>query len=177
MTYNTSLLLRSGFDLHEYVYKFQQFNEGMAEMTAQREFMSDVTSFGGAPLFLAIIGIAFFLNMNLFWRLLVGIVACYVMVIAIRLMYFRRRPDKSKVRNVLDRVAQSSFPSLHAMRVTVLGVVLIAFFPHVLIRIFVAALILITGYTRVYLKRHYTSDVVAGTILGIIVAGIIVSVI
>jgi len=139
-------------------------------MTATKEVITDITAFGGSSLFLLAIFLFAFVNMAVFWQLVLALITCYALTIIIRTFYFRQRPDKSKVRNIFERIAQSSFPSLHAMRAAALGIIVAGFFAHPAVPVVLVLLIILTAFSRVYLKRHFISDVIVGTILGIAVS-------
>jgi undecaprenyl-diphosphatase len=140
-----------------------------------KEAVYDITGLGGNPVYLVAAFLFYFTNPQVTWQLLLGLVVCYATTLIIRLAWFRQRPDKSKVTNFYERYSQSSFPSMHAMRTAVLAVVLMFAFQNLVIQIVLGALLVLTMYSRVYLKRHYVSDVIVGAILGII-AGVLLGV-
>ncbi|MCP4762286.1 MAG: phosphatase PAP2 family protein [archaeon] len=60
----------------------------------------------------------------------------------------------------------SSLPSWHSMNATMMVITIVDIFP---IFIYIAIiLIVITGFSRIFLRMHYLSDVVLGIFLGII---------
>ncbi|SCL62247.1 undecaprenyl-diphosphatase [Micromonospora citrea] len=91
----------------------------------------------------------------------------------LKLLFGRQRPD------LPDPVAQApglAFPSGHALNAALAaGVLLVVFLPHagpVARRVVPAAallLALVTGFSRVALGVHWTSDVLAGWLLGVAV--------
>ena len=103
-------------------------------------------------------------------ELLFALILLYVIVSIIRLFYFKKRPDSQKFSGFLTKIDASSFPSMHAARSTVLASVVWQLFSFswsagIILGLFV----LLTGFSRVYGKRHYWSDVIAGWIIGGIV--------
>ena len=86
--------------------------------------------------------------------------------------YARPRPD---LVGHLDVVHTASFPSGHAMMITVtyltLAAIVIRFFDDLRVRVYVivAALFIcvLVGLSRIYLGVHWPSDVVAGWALGV----------
>ncbi len=144
--------------------------------TPGKELITDVTGFGGMPVFVAMILLGFALDTTFGLRLIVGLITCYVITALIRMFWFRRRPDHSVVRkspwyiHTLDRFAQSSFPSLHTMRATVWSCAFALFFQHPLLYVVAVLVIMLTGYSRLALKRHFLSDIIAGAAMGIIIS-------
>ncbi len=140
-------------------------------MSMFHELMQDVRGLSGLPLVLVLVIVAFFvgeivLSAQLFFTLVVS----YALTILIRLVYFKHRPEKRKFTNVVGKVDASSFPSLHAMRASILATLFSLFFNNIFLSIMFFFLAVCVGYARVVQKRHYKIDVLAGFILGIFVA-------
>lgn len=133
-----------------------------------REFLQDVKALGGAPFFLIVIVFAFFTYTELAYVLLWGFVGTLLLTAAIRAVYFRPRPDRTKYRTWWERLDASSFPSLHAMRAFFLATVFSMSFPSVILGVLLFACAGAVAWMRVWKKRHYVSDVVVGCVLGIL---------
>lgn len=86
----------------------------------------------------------------------------------IKLAYPTERPVKMKRNTFLQKYLASSFPSVHSARAATL--LMLCFFTvpnnNVLLGMFLL-LALGIGYSRMYVKKHYLKDVVAGWLLGI----------
>ena len=65
-----------------------------------------------------------------------------------------------------------SFPSGHATSVFAVATALAAFYPRLTWLLYVPAGAIALG--RVYLERHYASDVMAGAMIGVLVASAVV---
>lgn len=102
-------------------------------------------------------------------KLIVGMALMYVVAIVIRLFYFKPRPEKLKYNSWIEKIDASSFPSIHSGR----AVFLYAFFVILalgnLVNTLVFLLMLLIFCSRIYLKKHYWIDVIAGAVLGGIV--------
>ena len=83
---------------------------------------------------------------------------------------FNSNPEefKNKIKSsLIEKIDSSSFPSMHAARATVLS--LFAYFNlQFNLFIFILILSLIILYSRIYLKKHYFRDILAGILIGIL---------
>jgi len=93
-----------------------------------------------------------------------GVIVLY----AVRLTVKRRRPigEMPKEFAIIPKMEEYSFPSGHAMRNSIFPVILYSYF-GALPALAVSAPILAAVLSRVYLRLHYFSDIVAGGILGV----------
>jgi len=137
---------------------------------AIKTIFQDFSLFGNLLFYLFIICLEFAFENYLFsFKLFLSLVIGYLVVIIIRLSYYKSRPNKQKYSNLLEKLDSSSFPSMHAVRIMLIGLFFIDFYKNYLIALFFMSTILIVGYSRYYLKKHYTIDIVAGYITGICV--------
>ena len=100
--------------------------------------------------------------------LILSLAAVTIVVAAIRLVYFKPRPDmKIKKYNILyERIDNSSFPSIHVARGVMLS---IAFFKAApIMSPLLAILVVAVCASRIYFKRHYIVDITAGALIGLI---------
>ncbi|MBI4146358.1 phosphatase PAP2 family protein [Candidatus Woesearchaeota archaeon] len=134
------------------------------------ELIQDVKALGGLPLFVLLILFAFATARDvLAAQLLAGFVLAYTVTTLLRLVFWKQRPDKEKYRGFVQKVDSGSFPSLHSMRAAVLATVLGWYFANWLSVLF-GVLAVAVGVSRVVQKRHFIRDVLAGLVLGVIVA-------
>lgn len=143
-------------------------------LSTVKEMIFDATAFGGLAFFVASIVFAAFFDSRLALQLFAGLALSYLVCFSIRWVYFRPRPDGSVIEHWYDRVTQSAFPSLHATRVTALGVIAGVFFDDVWMWVFFSVMVFVTAWTRLLLKRHYVSDVIGGVIGGVLIAALVV---
>lgn len=103
----------------------------------------------------------------MFSKLVVSLVAVTLIIIFFRLSYRKTRPDMKKraYRTIYETADNSSFPSIHAARATMLSVAIFSKFPLMLP--VVAFLLLAVCASRIYFKRHDMIDITAGIVLGL----------
>lgn len=97
--------------------------------------------------------------------LLIGIFVTALIVIALKFLIRRRRPEGT-FGSFYRRTDPHSFPSGHAARATMLAVLVIGWGPVWLAPILLIWAPLVT-VSRVAMDLHYLSDAVAGAVLGI----------
>lgn len=133
------------------------------------DFMRDWTGLAN-PLVLFFFSVALFGFGNLLIKLIgiwfINEIAC----LALKYIFFKDRPNRVEFKNFWTRLEASSFPSIHASRTAVLAS-FVFLQPHfdIWIKIIFIFLALLVGYTRVYLKRHFWVDVMAGWLVGVII--------
>ncbi|VVB81510.1 PAP2 superfamily protein [uncultured archaeon] len=135
------------------------------------ENLQDLKGLAGNPLIVVAMLLALILGkLVLFWQLIVGFVIAYALTITVRLLFFRRRPDKQAYHNFIGRFDAGSFPSLHAMRASLFATLLSLYFSNSLLTALFALCAVAVGITRVVQKRHFISDVIVGLIVGVLIA-------
>jgi len=135
------------------------------------EFWQDVKALGGIPFYLLIM--LLFIILGDYKTTLVlglGVVLSYSLTILIRMLYFKERPQKVKYKTFVQKIDASSFPSLHVMRVVVLGLVLALTISAPLFSMLAVLCILLVAKSRIKQQRHHFSDTVGGMIFGILIA-------
>lgn len=136
--------------------------------------IEEATFFGGSFFFAFLAAFLFFTGKDL---LSLRLIALYVLslglAVLIRLFYFRERPDKEKYTNLFEKLDSSSFPSLHSMRVAGLFVLFNSFYGSFFISVIFLGVALLVFASRYFLKKHYVSDILAGAVLGMVLAYLI----
>jgi len=95
-----------------------------------------------------------------------------VLTYVLKPIFARPRPDSQLV-HILSSETDYSFPSGHAVAVVLLGGMMVMFLQGMAIRrrrfwlVFVAGVMVLVGYSRVYLGVHWLSDVLAGYAVGL----------
>ena len=113
---------------------------------------------------------------NAFWRpwaltVLLSIIGLAVIVLAIKFTIRRRRPE-GEWGGMYRRTDPHSFPSGHAARTILIGVLAIGLGPGWL-AIILCIWAPLVALARVAMGLHYLSDVAAGAVLGGIAGGIV----
>ena len=140
-------------------------------MTRQKnDLIRDISSFGSLFAYLFVLFV-FLIQKNyvLFNKLAIGLLFIYAIVIIIRSVYFKDRPKKYPHSTFIERLDASSFPSLHAARITFLYAIFINYFKNYIFLILGVILVALVSYSRIYLKKHDKTDVFVGIFLGVVV--------
>lgn len=141
----------------------------------KNDFFRDITSFASLWWYLTI-SLVFLItkNYDIFLRLASGLLLIYFIVVVIRTFYFKNRPKKYSYNSYMEKLDASSFPSLHSARAVFMSIVLMIFFDNVFLSALLAALVIITAYSRIQLRKHDLIDVLAGVVVGIVVYSIVI---
>lgn len=135
-------------------------------------WLEELSALGGMP-FYGIVSLAALslgktmLFINLLAAFLLGLLITY----AIRIIFPKARPSsRISSRHLMERLDSSSFPSVHSLRATILGVFFYASQPSYVMLAFSAILITLVSYARVGMKKHYVIDVIGGIFFGLIIS-------
>ncbi len=131
----------------------------------------ETTHFGSLWFYSFLVALMFILGEKILsFQLLVGFVLSYLIIVCIRVVYYKERPNKQTYKRFIEKIYASSFPSLHSIR----GAMLFIFFSLYYNTLLVSLLFLILSLTifasRYFLKKHYVSDIVAGAIIGFLLS-------
>ena len=172
------LAAREVFILKNFVFDDDVFAALRPYITpARTRFMNFITFFGkhDALIPLNILLIGYFLYKKKRWfaiRITALALSSLLLKFILKFYFQRARPDIP----VIEKVDGYSFPSGHALiGVVFYGLVIFVIWhevKHKWLRIFLivllAALILLISFSRIYLRVHYPSDVIAGLAVGFI---------
>ena len=136
----------------------------------KNEIVSDLSSPGSFFVYATVVAMFFVSgDYNFAMQLFIAAFAVSASIYIIKLFYYKPRPDnpkKVKYKDIFVKLNESSFPSVHSARATLLGIAFISRYQNPLAMAFAALIILSVAVSRIMLKRHYISDVVAGILLG-----------
>jgi undecaprenyl-diphosphatase len=164
------VLHQTGFDDLFFSF-FKKYNSDVAD-----ELMLFFTFFGThkflIPANLILIAYFLFIKKNKWYSIKVPVIALSSLglMFGLKHLFGRPRPDLP----LIFKADGLSFPSGHALfSVTFYGLIIYLIYKTVLNKtlkwiliIFLLLLVIIIGFTRVYLRVHYASDVVAGFCVG-----------
>jgi len=129
-------------------------------MHAIRQFSTDLSALGGLPVFLVMMVALPHHALTM----LAALAIAMGIVIPIRLIWRRARPEKREAKNIIEQIDASSFPSIHTARAAIIGLALVSA-PWM----YLITALIITGVAgaRITLKAHDLLDVSIGALLGI----------
>ena len=138
--------------------------------TVKKEFLKDISSLGGLGFFLLTIIFTYLIGETIFTiKLILSLGIIFIVVYSIKIFYVKPRPETEikKSFSFLEKLNKSSFPSLHTARISLLSTSVYSMNNNLIY--FSVLILLIVCYSRVYLKKHFFEDVIAGVILGLLV--------
>lgn len=137
-------------------------------------FWEFFTIFGSLGFYiLSVIFITFYEFYTLSFKLILAIIFAISIISSIRLYHYKPRPIKEKFSTMIGKIKSSSFPSMHASASLILFGFLTYEFFSILTLLICTVLFLLVCISRIYLKKHFTVDVLAGAFLGIVILIII----
>ncbi len=135
-------------------------------------FFRDLTALGGTVFYLLVLISTLLLDeKTVALKLIGGFLFSFLVVVLIRLFYFKNRPQKEKYHTFPERIEASSFPSWHTARALFLALLFGSVGQSVGIALFLIVLAVLVMYSRIFLKKHDGIDVLGGIVLGIITFG------
>jgi membrane-associated phospholipid phosphatase len=142
--------------------------------TKYAEYIRDFTAIGN-PFLLLLVALAALSNLDQFVHyiciLLLGFFVNEFVCSAIKFLWHKPRPNGQNFSNGFEKIDAGSFPSIHSSRISFvylsLGYIQYLEGNQFLLPVFVLV-ILIVGYSRYFLKKHFIVDILAGYGFGIL---------
>ena len=136
-----------------------------------KETIADTSAFGALPfyLFLIFLFLIFGETRLVIW-LVLGFVLSFAVVIIIKLFYFKDRPQKKEYKNIFERIDASTFPSLHSWRIIMILVFISYYYKSIYFAILLGVIAIIILFSRNYLKKHYWTDIIFGSLFGLLMS-------
>lgn len=147
----------------------QDNSHKMKHKELQRLFFSAGTWLGTPFFYLPIIAFLFTVQKELAVRLAIALLVIEVGGGIIKLAYPKQRPVPLPKGTLRQKWDAGSFPSIHTARITLVSLSIIRLYGSPASAVLGLLAALIVGYSRIYLKKHYLIDVVAGFAMGIII--------
>ncbi|HIH12529.1 TPA: phosphatase PAP2 family protein [Candidatus Woesearchaeota archaeon] len=132
------------------------------------KFFKDISPLGGGVLYSLVLLVVLGLQeMALFLRLLFGFLLTGMVVVLIRSVYFKDRPQRREYHSWMEKIIASSFPSWHTARAVFLALTFMTL-GGVYLKVVLGFIALLVGYSRIHLRRHDYWDVLGGMVLGMV---------
>lgn len=132
------------------------------------EFFTGITFLGSGYFHILLIIFMFILWKIRFLKIFIfGFLFSYLIAALIRMFYFKVRPKKENYTGFISKIDASSFPSIHTTNSSFIAIVLSNYLNNIYATFLLIVLVFIVAYSRIYLKRHYYVDILAGMIIGI----------
>ncbi len=129
------------------------------------EWMRDLTSLAN-PIILLLVPLCFLRWTPEYKMLLIALFINELAGSLIKLLFHKPRPDGQKYSNALEKIDAGSFPSLHSSRIALVYLTLAYLAPNLAFRLLFLGVIIVVGYSRIFLKKHYLTDVIGGYLFG-----------
>jgi len=133
-----------------------------------KDWMRDFTSLAN-PLILLFIPFAVLGPTKPYYILLVALIVNEVVGSIIKIVFPKKRPTGQSYKNILEKIDAGSFPSLHTSRITIVYLSLFASTTLLSLKIGFIIVIMLVGFSRIFLKKHYPVDVLGGLICGLLI--------
>jgi len=131
---------------------------------------ASITSFGSPVFYILVILALLKFSVPLALSLFLALIFVELFCIAIKLIYRKERPIPQHREDFFNKIDANSFPSVHSARISLVATMVSLYFKDAPIFITGIIIMLLVGYSRIYLKRHHLTDVLAGFLIGIITA-------
>lgn len=136
--------------------------------TKYAEYIRDFTAIGN-PFLLLLVSVATLATFEKFTHyfviLLVAFLLNELICSTIKYLWHKPRPNGQEFENGFEKIDAGSFPSIHASRISL--VYLSLSYLHymngnaILMPVFLTVIVVV-GYSRIFLKKHFFVDVMAG---------------
>ncbi len=133
-------------------------------------FLSSITSFGTPVFYALVILILLKFQVPFALNLFLALIFVEILCIFIKLIYQKERPIPQPRKEFFDKIDANSFPSVHSARISLLVTMIIMYYKDIFFLVLGFSLMILVGYSRIYLKKHYLKDVLFGFLIGIVVA-------
>jgi len=134
-----------------------------------KEGMWGITWFGSWGFVIAVLFMLYFLDIDLFWKFLLGLLLIEVIGDTIKALFHKQRPNKQTYKTLLEKIDAGAWPSQHSARAAFSGMGLWMYFDILALKVFAVLFALLVCYSRIYLKKHDEKDVLSGLVFGLVV--------
>ncbi|GEM_PF-6813012 len=138
-------------------------------MQIPKYFVTFISFYGSTPFHLLLGLLLFSLDKTLGASLLLGFLLSLVLIVLIRLFYFRRRPESQAADTLYEKLRAASFPSGHVTRAFVISLLLASFLDNFMASFLFFFLALGVAVGRYLLRRHDFVDIIGGICTAVVV--------
>jgi len=140
--------------------------------TKYAEYIRDFTAIGN-PFLLLLVTVATLSShpkfLSYFIILIAGFLVNEIVCSGIKLFWHKPRPNGQEFSNKFEKIDAGSFPSIHSSRISFvylsLGYIHYVANNIILLPVFLTVIVVV-GYSRIFLKKHFFVDVMAGYFFG-----------
>jgi membrane-associated phospholipid phosphatase len=129
--------------------------------------LRDFSGLGNFVIIVMVLSVALSYDYGLLLRAVIGLFILLMACNVIKAVFPKNRPVKMSHTNILEKMEAGSFPSIHSAHIMYLSMVVIHFVNSALVDILFAIAIVVVGYSRYYLKKHFFIDIIAGYAIGL----------
>lgn len=150
----------------------QEIKQSSLKKTKYAEYIRDFTAIGN-PFLLLLVALATLSNHPkfkiYFLILLAGFFLNEIVCSAIKYFWHKPRPNGQQFKSGFEKIDAGSFPSIHSSRIAFVYLSM-SYIQYMAGNLFIVPVflivIIIVGYSRVFLKKHFFVDVMAGYFFG-----------
>ena len=142
----------------------------MANKNASRTLFLIISLFGTPFFYIPVTAFLLKINPKLAINLIFILISNEVICGAIKYAYPKKRPVPMPNKTFLQKYFAGSFPSVHTARITAFSIAIVSLYQNRIFILIASLLIIAVGYSRIYLKKHYVIDVLAGFMIGAVIS-------
>ena len=135
-------------------------------MTNKKTFFQVISLFGTHYFYLPAAALLLKVNTELAINMILILVSNDIICGAIKFAYPKERPIPMPRNTFFQKYLAGSFPSVHTARISAFSIAIISSYTNKLFILIAFFAIISVGYSRIYLKKHYFIDVLAGFLIG-----------
>ena len=140
------------------------------------KIISAVTELGTPFFYIPAAVIILLVNRGLGIKMVMALLMIEIVGGVIKLFYPKKRPIPMPTRTLAQKWDAGSFPSIHTARITSVAVFSYSLLSSFALLTLGLLLAVVVGYSRIYLRKHYPIDVVAGVVMGLVISWLTLSV-
>ena len=125
-----------------------------------------ISLFGTPIFYMPAIIYLFKIDSNFAAKLIFIIIFNEIICGAIKYIYPKERPVPMQNKNFIQKYYAGSFPSIHTARISAVLISLTPLYKNKIFILMAVLMVIGVGYSRIYLKKHYFIDVIAGFLIG-----------